>query len=86
MITRIGYSGMGMQCNYGNVEIDRYLMFYAQSIAKGHIRAKQNVYSYHKWKSWSTIQYTFHRGRLKKFNENEVEWAGKAENLEVEAL
>ena len=66
--------------------LDRCSMFYAQSTAKGHIKAKQNVFlpqvktlTYHKWKLWVTIQYTLHHWGLKKFRENEVEWAGKAE-------
>ena len=29
---------------YSNQTIDRYLMFYSQSTAKGHIKVKQNVF------------------------------------------
>ena len=37
--------------------VDRYLTFYAQSIAKGHIRAKQNVFlpTRQKWQFWFTL-------------------------------
>ena len=56
---------------------------HALSIKKGHnhITVKQNVFlpQVQILTQWLTIQYTFHHGGSKKFTENEVEWAGKAE-------
>ena len=61
--------------------IGRYLMFYAQSTAEGHIGAK------HKTKCNPTTSencdllfntHKFHHWGLKKFRENEAEWAQKA--------
>ena len=44
------------------------------------------VDSYHKWNFWFIIQYTFHRSGSKKFRENEVEWAGKAETTGTKTI
>ena len=43
------------------VRIDRYLMFYVQSTAKGHLRAKQNIFLPEVKILILTIQHTFHR-------------------------
>ena len=52
-------------------------MFYSQSTEKGHIRVKQNVFLP---QVKILIHYSKHIPALiKKFGENEVEWAGKAE-------
>ena len=58
--------------------IDRYLMFYAQSTAKGHIRVKQNVFLP---QVKLLIHYLKHSivEDLEKLGENGIEWARKAE-------
>ena len=48
-----------------------YLMFYAQSTAKGHIRAKQNVFLSQEEKNPIHYLFTF-RCRLEKLGVNEV--------------
>ena len=61
--------------------IDWYLMFYAQSTAKGHIRAKQCTPTTSKLVIHYLKHGIFHWWR---FGDKEVEWAGKAETRYVQ--